>query len=76
MEIQLMIDFDRGRPSWEDVQKGRAVLVRGVSECRGSDCYWFNNALCECRINCGWDGGFHGIGKCDGKCRSPWREWK
>lgn len=42
LDRQLSLDlFERGNPSWDDVQKGRARLVDVIEPCDGESCmFW------------------------------------
>lgn len=40
-DMQLSLFPHTGSPTWDDVQKGRAVLVDRIERCNGKTCMFF-----------------------------------
>jgi len=47
LDDQLSLDlFERGNPTWDDVQKGRAHLVDVIEPCDSKQCMFWQGGEC------------------------------
>lgn len=48
-QLSLFAQFHT--PTWEDVQKGRAVLVDRIEPCDGESCFWWHGRCTHTKEN-------------------------
>ena len=68
--MQLSLFDSQRTPTWDDVQKGRAVLVDRIGECEGDSCAFWHGGCTHTKDNYAFP-----KKRPNGKCLQRYLEW-